>query len=161
MHLFADGRSTDVTGAPDSAWDALTAARFQSVTPVDNGTRKPLVDKMSYFESSDGRLTTIDFSPGNATSSESDDEAVRRGLQLDYIWYRDLELAVDDQKLSQRLQPGWAVPEATLCDEDECEIPVQLEENLGLGLWTTPSAGTTGSVACSYHRPIVAAFRRP
>ena len=161
MHLFADGKSTDVTGNPDSAWDALREAGFNSVTPLNVGIRQPLLGDMTYFESSDGRLTTIDFSPCNVSSSESCDEAVLSGLQLDYIWYRGLELAVDDPKLSQRLQPGWAVPEATLCDEDECAIPVQLEENLGLGHWTTPAAGTTGSVACSYHRPIVAAFRRP
>ena len=100
---------------------------------------------------------------------------------MDYIWYKGLQLAVGDQELPARFRSesktgswlggqGWAVPHATLCDEEECAIPVTLEENLGLGHWTAPlnlggSAGAQGadqgSVVCSYHRPVVAAFRLP
>lgn len=177
MRLFADGRSTDPPTGAESGWTALLEAGFRSVTPIgDSEGRRVRVesDGSSYFE---GGATTIDF---GASTSEHTGETLRRGLQVDYIWYRGLELAVADHKLPARFRSvskpgawlggeGWAVPHATLCAEDECATAVKLEENLGLGHWSHPAplitegggAEQQGRVVCSYHRPIVAAFRRP
>ena len=221
MRLFADGKSTDPQPGSASAWAALTAAGFRSVTPIGDSTGERVTvagesdggsSSYTYFA---GAATTIDFGVASSGSDGGGGEALREGLQVDYIWYKGLELATDDEALPGRFrscsQPGawqggdgWAVPHATLCDEDDCAIPVQLEENLGLGHWTTPqlqqqqqqqqqpvcsgsSSGSDGdaasspspsptagdeggadaagesqrSVVCSYHRPVVAAFRRP
>ncbi len=182
MRLFADGKSTDPPATAQSAWRALLDAGFRSVTPIDDseGERVEVVSGgYSYFQ---GAATTIDF---GASTSDGTGEPLRDGLQVDYIWYKGLELAVGDHSLPARFRSvskpgawlggeGWAVPHATLCDEDECTTPVQLEENLGLGHWTAPllvpaggddtgaqGAAQQGRVVCSYHRPIVAAFRRP
>ena len=147
MQLFADGRSTD--GEAPSAWPALEAGGFTSATPVcTSATCAGSRDNSSFFTNDDAAITTVDF--GSAAGG-----ARKQGVQQDYIWFRGngtLELARGDPQLPSKLAQGWAVCPAELCEH--CVVPSHLENNLGLGHW-----GVEGGVACSYHRPVLAAFR--